>query len=116
MFENTNRWNDEQMAAQGTGQFLWNLVDVLLDPAYDFEGSLTLTQQLTSEIGPKQGLELLRREILDPVHFASCYPTAKYLFPLLTGVTANAGESREDLADRAATLAQAQGQSNETRA
>ncbi|WP_106973395.1 MULTISPECIES: DUF4157 domain-containing protein [Streptomyces] len=83
----------------------WYLMDVVLDPAYGFDD----TMDLAAEIGP----ELLRRDILNPVNFASCYPTAQHLFPILSGVTAGAGESREALSHRAADGAEAGGPGND---
>lgn len=82
----------------------WKLADVLLDPAFAFEDALALAADI--------GNGMLRDNIRDPVTFASCYPTAQHLFPLLSGIAAQPGETGEQLADRAATGAAAQGQSN----
>ncbi|MFJ8623572.1 DUF4157 domain-containing protein [Kitasatospora sp. NPDC093550] len=89
----------------GADALYWYLLDVVLDPAYGFED----TMDLADEIGP----DLLRRDILNPVNFASCYPTAQHLFPVLSGVTAQQGESREALSHRAANEAMAQGPGND---
>lgn len=82
----------------------WKLADVLLDPAFAFEDALALAADI--------GNGMLRDNIRDPVTFASCYPTAQHLFPLLSGIAAQPGETSEQLADRAAQGAAAQGQSN----
>nr|WP_107054572.1 DUF4157 domain-containing protein [Streptomyces sp. NRRL S-350] len=89
----------------GADALYWYLLDMVLDPAYGFED----TMDLAAEIGP----DLLRRDILDPVNFASCYPTAEHLFPILSGVTSQQGESREALSRRAANEAAAQGPGND---
>ncbi|WP_285664765.1 hypothetical protein [Actinorhabdospora filicis] len=82
----------------------WKLADVLLDPAFAFDDALALAADI--------GNGMLRENIRDPVTFASCYPTAQHLFPLLSGIAAQPGESSEQLANRAAGGAAVQGQSN----
>jgi hypothetical protein len=57
--------------AIGVGSRL-NLVDVLLDPAYDPRGAVAINQQV------------FESNLENPLDFASCYPTAEALFPLLS--------------------------------
>lgn len=64
-----------QTQANRFGTNLVNISDVLLDPAYNLQGAWN------------HGT--FRANVTDPLSFASCYPTAQALFPVLVGGGAN---------------------------
>ncbi len=60
-----------QTQADRFGTNMVNISDALLDPAYNLQGAW--------QFGT------FKANVLDPLSFASCYPTAQALFPVLTG-------------------------------
>lgn len=51
------------------------LLSALLDPAFDLDGAIAF------------GTDYVVDNVKDPLGFASCFPTAEHLFPILAGVT-----------------------------
>lgn len=54
----------------------WKLMSVLLDPAFELNGAIAA------------GAQFVVNYVKDPLDFASCFPTAEHLFPILAGVNA----------------------------
>ncbi|MEV0650980.1 hypothetical protein AB0I28_37585 [Phytomonospora sp. NPDC050363] len=54
----------------------WKLMSALLDPAFDLAGAIGIGDQYVVS------------SVKDPLGFASCFPTAEHLFPVLAGVNA----------------------------
>lgn len=60
-----------QTQANRFGTTMLNISDACLDPAYDLQGAW--------------GIGTFQANVSDPLSFASCYPTALALFPILIG-------------------------------
>lgn len=87
-----------QLAAKvGTDE--WHLVNAMLDPAYDPMGAHAADPQI------------LEANLKDRLSYASCYPTAEALFPVLTGTpAARAAHGRNP--DKCRSLEEFQGEVN----
>lgn len=92
-----NRYSAQFVAlADAIGANPVNLMNALLDPAYDVRGAGALDDDL--------GVDMLTPAIQNPITgFAACYPTARHLYPILSRVNLQPGETRDALASRAET-------------